>query len=79
MAENTLLEIVEEHARTVEELKQQALEMSANVDVILNELDRLRVENRQLKAEKLELKIHADNLRYMIRMMTQGETEPTIQ
>jgi predicted nuclease with TOPRIM domain len=77
--DKTLLEIVEEHAATVEELKQQALEMSANVDVILDELDRLRAENRQLKAEKLELKLHADNLRYMISQLVQGETEPTIQ
>ncbi len=77
--DKTLLEIVEDHARTVEELKQQALEMSANVDVILDELDRLRVENRQLKAEKLELKNHADNLRYMINRLVQGETEGTMQ
>ncbi len=79
MAEKTLLETLEEHAASVEELKQQALEMSANVNVVLDELDRLRVENRQLKAEKLELKLHADNLRYMISQLVQGETEPTIQ
>jgi uncharacterized coiled-coil DUF342 family protein len=77
--DKTLLEIVEEHAATVEELKQQALEMSANVDVILDELDRLRAENRQLKAEKLELKLHADNLRYMINKLVQGESGETIQ
>ncbi len=79
MGEKTLLEIVDEHSKSVEELKQQALEMSASVDIILDELDRLRAENRQLKAEKLELKIHADNLRYMINRLVQGETEGTMQ
>lgn len=78
MAEETLLEKLEEHADSVEGLKQQALVMSANVDIILEELDRLRAENRQLKAEKLELKIHADNLRYMISRLVLGEME-TIQ
>ncbi len=79
MSDKALLEIAERLADSVEELKLEALEMQANVMVVLDELDRLRSENRQLKAEKLELKLHADNLRYMISQLVQGETEPTIQ
>jgi uncharacterized protein YigA (DUF484 family) len=79
MTDKTLLEILNEHARSVEELRLQALEMSANVNIVLDELDRLRAENRQLKAEKLELKLHADNLRYMINKLVQGEPGETIQ
>jgi predicted nuclease with TOPRIM domain len=79
MTDKTLLEILDEHARSVEELRLNALEMSANVNIVLDELDRLRAENRQLKAEKLELKLHADNLRYMINKLVQGEPGETIQ
>lgn len=79
MTDKTLLEILDEHARSVEELRLQALEMSANVNVVLDELDRLRIENRQLRAEKFELKLHADNLRYMINKLVQGEPGETIQ
>jgi len=79
MTDKTLLEILDEHARSVEELRLQTMEMSANVNIVLDELERLRVENRQLKVEKLELKLHADNLRYMINKLVQGEPGETIQ
>jgi len=79
MPDKTLLEILEEHARAVEELRLGAMEMSANVNIVLDELERLRAENRQLNAEKLELKLHANNLRYIINKLVQGDREKTIQ
>ena len=70
MTDKTLLEILDEHARSVEELRLQALEMSANVNIVLDELDRLRIENRQLKAEKVELKLKVQNMEYFISTVT---------
>jgi len=70
MTDKTLLDILDEHARSVEELRLQALEMSANVNIVLDELDRLRIENRQLKAEKVELKLKVQNMEYFISTVT---------
>jgi predicted nuclease with TOPRIM domain len=70
MTDKTLLEILDEHARSVEELRLQALEMSANVNIVLDELDRLRIENRHLKADKVELKLKVQNMEYFISTVT---------
>ena len=56
MTDKTLLEILDEHARDVEELRLQALEMSANVNIVLDEMDRLRQENTKLMALTAETK-----------------------